>query len=72
MISEENYLVGAILVGIPTFIGTWIYCIIHYGFLLGVGLGWLPSIITAFIIGLTWPLGAFLLACFVVYLICIW
>lgn len=30
-----------------TFIGTWIYCIATYGFLFGVGLGWLPALICA-------------------------
>jgi hypothetical protein len=38
------------------FIGCWIYCIDAYGFLLGVGLGWLPSLIAAGIISLLWPL----------------
>lgn len=37
---------GAI-VGFITFVASWIYCIATYGFLLGVGLGWLPSIIVA-------------------------
>lgn len=36
-----------------TFIGTYIYCIAHYGLLLGVGLGWLP----AMIIAVVWPLS---------------
>lgn len=39
-----------------TFIGCWIYCIASYGFLLGVGLGWIPSLITAFIVSFFWPL----------------
>ncbi|HDS1649000.1 TPA: hypothetical protein QEL68_000696 [Stenotrophomonas maltophilia] len=38
------------------FIGTWIYCIAEYGFLLGVGLGWLPSGIVATIVSFFWPL----------------
>jgi hypothetical protein len=48
----ESYLergaVFAFCVGAITFISSWIYCISTYGFLLGVGLGWLPSIIVAF------------------------
>lgn len=48
--------VSAILV----FTCSWIYCITKYGFLLGVGVGWLPSGILAaivgFITGCFWPL----------------
>jgi len=43
------------------FIGCWIYCIAAYGFLLGVGLGWLPSLIAAGVIALAWPLVFLLL-----------
>ena len=35
---------GIILAGL-SFLGSWIYCISEYGYLLGFGLGWLPSII---------------------------
>lgn len=28
-----------------TFAGCWIYCIANYGFLFGLGLGWLPAVI---------------------------
>ena len=52
---DDEYLKGAIGTGILVFIGTWIWCIAEYGFLLGVGLGWLPSAITAFFAGLLWP-----------------
>ena len=34
-----------LVVGAITFIVSWIYCIATYGFLFGVGLGWLPSLI---------------------------
>jgi hypothetical protein len=34
-----------------TFIGAYIYCVATYGFLLGMGLGWLPSGILAAIVG---------------------
>ena len=36
-----------LVVGAITFIASWIYCIASYGYLLGVGLGWLPSLIVA-------------------------
>lgn len=34
-----------------TFVGSWIYCAATYGFLLGFGLGWLPSAILAVMVG---------------------
>lgn len=37
---------------IVTFIGSWIYCIATYGYLFGVGLGWLPSLIVAYVAGM--------------------
>ena len=43
------------------FFGTWIYCWVAYGFLLGFGLGWLPALILAPIVGFLWPVIAFLL-----------
>lgn len=54
--------IGAWIVGVPTFIGTWIWCIVEYGFLLGVGLGWLPSAIVAVVVGALWPLIALVIA----------
>lgn len=49
--SGERYLsIGAMLgglSGVVTFIGGWIYCMSQYGFLLGFGLGWLPSAMLA-------------------------
>lgn len=39
-------LIGAVL----AFLASWIYCVTEYGYLLGFGLGWLPSIILAAII----------------------
>jgi hypothetical protein len=37
--------------GVVTFIGAWAYCIMTYGFVLGLGLGWFPAAICAGIIG---------------------
>lgn len=31
------------------FLASWVYCFSEYGYLMGVGLGWLPSIIVALI-----------------------
>lgn len=61
--SEGHKLTSTIIAGISAvliFIGSYIYCIATYGFLLGVGLGWLPSAIVALIafgvVWLLWPL----------------
>ncbi|MGN6355945.1 MAG: hypothetical protein ACTHLU_00495 [Novosphingobium sp.] len=37
----------AYLSALATFGASWIYCMSEYGFLLGFGLGWLPSAILA-------------------------
>lgn len=58
MNDVDGYTLGAGITGFIVFIGTWIYCIAEYGFLLGVGLGWLPSMIVAVIAGALWPLIA--------------
>ncbi len=47
------------------FIGTSIWSIGEYELLLGVGLGWLPSLIVVFIAVLLWPLIAIAVAWFV-------
>ena len=60
--DSEWYGIGFVITAIITFIGSWIYCIATYGFLLGVGLGWLPSIIVAVIAGALWPLIALAIA----------
>lgn len=44
------------LVGVVTFIGCWIYAIAAFGWFLGIGLGWLPSIFIALIAAYVWPL----------------
>jgi hypothetical protein len=50
------YFGGTIVSGAIIFVGCWIYCIATYGFLLGVGLGWLPSMIVAYLAAWLWPL----------------
>ena len=52
------YRIGFVITWIVTFIGSWIYCIAAYGFLFGVGLGWLPSAIVATVAAFLWPLIA--------------
>jgi hypothetical protein len=51
--DEWYWTVGNILgglVAIISFIASWVYCASEYGYLLGFGLGWLPSIILAVIL----------------------
>jgi hypothetical protein len=43
--------VFGIAAGAITFIASWIYCVMTYGFVLGLGLGWLPAAICAGVIG---------------------
>ena len=50
------YSVGYSITFFIVFVGCWIYCIATYGFLFGVGLGWLPSLIVAAIVSIFWPL----------------
>jgi hypothetical protein len=51
-----------IIVALATFVTAWAYCTIHYGFLFGFGLGWLPAGMLAAIVGaVSWlvsPLAA--------------
>lgn len=61
MSNDDVYHLGFSITAFIVFIGSWIYCIATYGFLLGVGLGWLPSIIVAVIAGVLWPLIALLI-----------
>jgi hypothetical protein len=59
--TDKEYKVGTIITWFLIFIGSYIYCIAAYGFLLGVGLGWLPSLIVASIFCWFWPLYALIL-----------
>jgi len=43
--------VFGIAVGAITFVATWIYCAMTYGFVLGLGLGWFPAAICAGVVG---------------------
>jgi hypothetical protein len=43
--------VFGVAAGVVTFIGAWAYCVMTYGFVLGLGLGWFPAAICAGIIG---------------------
>jgi len=54
--SDDNiYWGGYFVTWIILFVGCWIYSIASYGFLLGVSLGWIPSLIVASLISFLWP-----------------
>ena len=40
-----------IIAGLLVFVASWVYSIATYGFMLGVFLGWMPSMIAAFVAG---------------------
>ena len=62
-----------LLVGLVSFVVLWSYCVTTYGFWLGVGLGWLPSLIGAFLCGgltvILWPIVLLVLAVAVIAVI---
>jgi len=48
------FIVGYVLgvtAGVITFVSAYIWCVAEYGFLFGLGLGWLPSMILAYLVG---------------------
>ncbi len=58
---DTVYPIGGFTTGAIAFIACWIYAIASWGFLLGVGLGWIPSLFIAVIAGFIWPLLALVL-----------
>lgn len=61
--NSSTYETGAAITFFLVFIGTWIYCIATYGFLFGVGLGWLPAAIVGALVAVLWPVIAFVGGC---------
>jgi hypothetical protein len=47
---ETGRYVGA-LTGLVLFAGLWVFSIMNYGFLIGGGIGWLPSLVAGAIVG---------------------
>jgi len=60
--EDTGFYIGYKISWVLIFIGSWIYCIASYGFLLGVGLGWLPSLIVATLGSFLWPIAVAALA----------
>ena len=61
MEDVDIYLGGFIITAIIAFLASWVYAVMSWGFLLGVGLGWIPSFFIAIIAGAIWPLFALIL-----------
>jgi hypothetical protein len=61
------YWIGFWISWVLVFLGSWVYCISEYGYLLGVGLGWLPSAIVASVAALLWPVILIAVAVVVAY-----
>ena len=55
------YKIGFFITAVIAFIACWIYAIVSWGFLIGVGMGWIPSVFIALIAGFIWPLIALVL-----------
>ncbi|MFT5592168.1 MAG: hypothetical protein ACI8SR_000525 [Oceanicoccus sp.] len=64
---SARYTVGCVISGIIIFFSSWIYCISEYGYLLGVGLGWLPSIISAYVLCWFWPIYLLAIISLIIY-----
>jgi hypothetical protein len=65
---EAGYAITAFI----TFVACWIYAVAKYGFLIGVGLGWIPSLIVAAIAGAIWPLLALVFGAVVFFVVYSW
>jgi len=47
----------AFLVGVSVFFVSWGYAVKSYGWLLGLGLGWIPAFFLAIMAGMFWPVA---------------
>ena len=61
--KDTEFYTGYKISWVLIFIGSWIYCIASYGYLLGVGLGWLPSLIVATLGAFLWQFLLWALCC---------
>lgn len=51
-----GYWIGYWIFFVLIFLGCWLYSVAAYGFIIGVLIGWLPSVVVAGIVSLFWPL----------------
>jgi len=58
-LANLTYLVASGLVGVATFFACTTYMVLHFGWLYGLAIGWLPSLFFAAVASYLWPaLGA--------------
>jgi hypothetical protein len=55
--ENNEYTIGAWIVGVISFVGIWIYALATWGLLFGLMFGWIPALIGGAIIGFLWPLA---------------
>ncbi|MBS3921505.1 MAG: hypothetical protein KG012_21735 [Deltaproteobacteria bacterium] len=67
--SSGVFGIFAVVIGVVTFFGCWIYAIATYGLFLGLAFGWIPALIIAIIITLLSPVIAILLLIAVIILL---
>ena len=65
----DVYGIGRLLTGVIVFAVCWIYAIVSFGWFLGIGLGWIPSLVIAGIAGFLWPVIAVAVAGVVIVVI---
>ena len=53
--GQQWYLGLSGVIAVVTFFASWTYCVATYGFLIGVSLGWFPSLIVAAVAAILWP-----------------
>lgn len=52
-----GYWIGYWITWVIVFIGLWVFAVFEYGYLLGVGLGWLPAAIISTLTSFLWPIA---------------
>jgi hypothetical protein len=58
-LAHRAHLVASGLVGIATFVACITYMVLHFGWVYGMAIGWLPSLFFAAVASYLWPaLGA--------------
>ena len=67
--ETSGLFIFAVVVGVVTFLGCWIYAIATYGWFLGLAFGWIPALIITIIITLLSPVIAILLLIAVIILL---
>jgi hypothetical protein len=65
-VAEAAYLLVSGVAGLATFVACMSYTVSKYGWLFGIGIGWIPSLFIAAIASYLWPLVA--VAALVLYL----